>query len=133
MKPKITRPATVLGERTGRQAGGWKSFGDASSSFVKTASEQEQAAAAASIAWTDIFVSRLGRVGYWIRQCPACGFEHAHGGFPLFDPRLELGWRSSHCHQGGHVSGLLMRRGSPLALMLCADRVPIVYTHSEVR
>jgi hypothetical protein len=33
----------------------------------------------------------------------------------------------------GHVSGLLMRRGWPLALMLCADRVPIVYTHSEVR
>ncbi|MGA7183050.1 MAG: hypothetical protein WBY67_07045, partial [Pseudolabrys sp.] len=26
----------------------------------------------------------------------------------------------------GHVSGLLMRRGRPLALMLCADRVPIV-------
>ena len=25
----------------------------------------------------------------------------------------------------GHVSGLLMRRGWPLALMLCADRVPI--------
>jgi len=33
----------------------------------------------------------------------------------------------------GHVSGLLMRRGWPLALMLCADRVPIVYPHSEVR
>jgi hypothetical protein len=33
----------------------------------------------------------------------------------------------------GHVSGLLMRRGRPLALMLCADRVPIVYPHSEVR
>src|SRR5262249_21757034 len=33
----------------------------------------------------------------------------------------------------GHVSGLLMRRGWPLALMLCADRVPIVYTHSDVR
>ena len=26
----------------------------------------------------------------------------------------------------GHVSGLLMRRGWPLALMLCADRLPIV-------
>jgi len=33
----------------------------------------------------------------------------------------------------GHVSGLLMRRGWPLALMLCADRVPIVYMHLEVR
>jgi len=29
----------------------------------------------------------------------------------------------------GHVSGLLMRRMWPLALMLCADRVPIVSTH----
>src|SRR5579863_1134731 len=31
----------------------------------------------------------------------------------------------------GHVSGLLMRRGWPLALMLCADQVPIVNTHSK--
>ena len=29
----------------------------------------------------------------------------------------------------GHVSGLLMRRVWPLALMLCADLVPIVSTH----
>ena len=34
----------------------------------------------------------------------------------------------------GHVSGLLMRRMWPLALMLCADRVPIESTHfREVR
>jgi len=33
----------------------------------------------------------------------------------------------------GHVSGLLMRLGWPLALMLCADRVPIVFMHFEVR
>jgi hypothetical protein len=34
----------------------------------------------------------------------------------------------------GHVSGLLMRRMLPLALMLCADRVPNNRTHSkEVR
>ena len=33
----------------------------------------------------------------------------------------------------GHVSGLLMRREWPLALMLCADRVPIVCMHLEVR
>jgi hypothetical protein len=33
----------------------------------------------------------------------------------------------------GHVSGLLMRRGWPLALMLCADQVPIVHMHLEVR
>jgi len=29
----------------------------------------------------------------------------------------------------GHVSGLLMRPVWPLALMLCADRVPIESTH----
>ena len=33
----------------------------------------------------------------------------------------------------GHVSGLLMRRGWPLALMLCADRVPIHRAHSIMR
>jgi hypothetical protein len=33
----------------------------------------------------------------------------------------------------GHVSGRLMRRGWPLALMLCADQVPIVNTHSKMR
>jgi hypothetical protein len=33
----------------------------------------------------------------------------------------------------GHVSGLLMRQVWPLALMLCADRVPIENTHLEVR
>ena len=33
----------------------------------------------------------------------------------------------------GHVSGLLMRQVWPLALMLCADRVPIKMAHLEVR
>jgi len=33
----------------------------------------------------------------------------------------------------GHVSGLLMRPVWPLALMLCADRVPIVRMHFKVR
>src|SRR6266436_4154415 len=33
-------------------------------------------------------------------------------------------------HWSGAVSGLLMRRGWPLALMLCADQVPIESTHS---
>ena len=33
----------------------------------------------------------------------------------------------------GHVSGLLMRQVWPLALMLCADQVPIKLTHLEVR
>ena len=33
----------------------------------------------------------------------------------------------------GHVSGLLMRQERPLALMLCADRVPNKISHLEVR
>jgi len=33
----------------------------------------------------------------------------------------------------GHVSGLLLRHGWPLALMLCADQVPILRTHSKMR
>jgi len=33
----------------------------------------------------------------------------------------------------GHVSGLLMRRVWPLALMLCADQVPIESTYFKVR
>jgi hypothetical protein len=33
----------------------------------------------------------------------------------------------------GHVSGLLMRHDRPLALMRCADRVPIESLHLEVR
>jgi hypothetical protein len=33
----------------------------------------------------------------------------------------------------GHVSGLLMRRGWPLALMLFADQVPIEMAHLGVR
>jgi hypothetical protein len=33
----------------------------------------------------------------------------------------------------GHVSGLFMRQVWPLALMLCADRVPIVRMHLKVR
>ena len=33
----------------------------------------------------------------------------------------------------GHVSGLLMRQVWPLALMLCAERVPIESPHLEVR
>ena len=33
----------------------------------------------------------------------------------------------------GHVSGLLVRHVWPLALMLCADRVPILFMHLVVR
>jgi hypothetical protein len=33
----------------------------------------------------------------------------------------------------GHVSGLFVRHGWPLALMLSADQVPILITHSKVR
>jgi len=44
-----------------------------------------------------------------------------------------------HCEIGaglvgcGHVSGPLMRHDGPLALMLCADRIPIERSHFEVR
>jgi hypothetical protein len=44
-------------------------------------------------------------------------------------PWQELFWRRCRLVGCGHVSGLLMRRVWPLALMLCADRVPIVNTH----
>jgi hypothetical protein len=33
----------------------------------------------------------------------------------------------------GHVSGLFVRPMWPLAIMLCADRVPIESTHSKMR
>ncbi len=33
----------------------------------------------------------------------------------------------------GHVSGLLMRQVWPLALMLCADQIPIDRMHLKVR
>jgi hypothetical protein len=33
----------------------------------------------------------------------------------------------------GHVSGLFVRRGWPLALMLSADQVPIDRKHSKMR
>src|SRR6516165_9402557 len=33
----------------------------------------------------------------------------------------------------GHVSGLFVRPMWPLAIMRCADRVPIVNTHSKMR
>jgi len=42
-------------------------------------------------------------------------------------------WRFAALVGCGHVSGLLMRQVWPLALMLCADRIPIESTHLEVR
>ena len=54
------------------------------------------------IAWVHIFVSRLGRIGYWLPACPFCGFEHTHGAYEPFDPRTAVGIngrRASHCHQ----------------------------------
>jgi hypothetical protein len=68
-----------------------------------------------AIAWAHIFVSRLGKVGYWLPACPFCGCEHVHGGYKPFDPRKRqgfakfqtnlrgeqsLGWRGPHCHEG---------------------------------
>ena len=52
-------------------------------------------------AWVRIFVTREGRVGYWIRECPNCGYEHTHGSYPPFDPREfangPKGRRAPHC------------------------------------
>ena len=59
-------------------------------------------------------------------ECPlwvTCGRRH---GKSFFDVAAAL----VGC---GHVSGLLMRRMWPLALMLCADQVPIESTHFKVR
>jgi hypothetical protein len=82
-----------------------------------------------------IFVSRLGRIGYWIACCPMCGYEHVHGGYAPFDPRQRqgfakfqvnlkgpqsLGWRAPHCHQAprsdthegdGHEYELMLAAG----------------------
>ena len=61
------------------------------------------------------------------KQCPlwvTCGRRH---GKSFFDVSAAL----VGC---GHVSGLLMRRVWPLALMLCADRIPNNRAHfREVR
>jgi len=48
-------------------------------------------------------------------------------------PWQELSDRFAALVGYGHVSGLLTRQVWPLALMLCADRVPIVRKHSKVR
>ena len=57
-----------------------------------------------------VFVSRTGRVGYWIPRCPFCGHEHIHGSYEPFDPRSAegLGWRCSHCDQGGGTYELVL-------------------------
>jgi hypothetical protein len=48
-------------------------------------------------------------------------------------PWQELSYVAAALVGCGHVSGLFVRRGWPLALMLCADQVPIESTHLEVR
>jgi hypothetical protein len=109
------------------------------------------------IAWTHIFVSRLGRVGYWIACCPICGYEHTHGGYAPFDPREKqgyakvqvnlrgpqsLGWRVPHCHQapweavghGGHEYELMLAAGparfAPGANRARAARRTLAYLRS---
>ena len=64
------------------------------------------------IARVHVFVSRSGRIGYHITECPICWDEHIHGPYPIFDPRERqgfakfqnnlscaesLGWRAPHC------------------------------------
>src|SRR5215831_20364715 len=46
--------------------------------------------------------------------------------------RQELSYVDAALVGCGHVSGLLMRHGWPLALMLCADQVPIQTSHSKM-
>jgi hypothetical protein len=87
------------------------------------------------IAWVSVFVSWLGNVGYWIRQCPLCGHEHVHGGYVPFDPRTRqgfarfqfnlshaesLGWRAPHCHQPPRC-GTREDDGREYELMLTAE------------
>jgi hypothetical protein len=48
-------------------------------------------------------------------------------------PWQELSDASAALVECGHVSGLLMRQVWPLALMLCAEAVPIDSPHLEVR
>jgi hypothetical protein len=78
------------------------------------------------IALAHIFVSRLGRIGYWLPACSFCGHEHIHGPYPPFDPRERrgyskhqtnltgpnsLGWRGSHCCQSPHNFWCSIREG----------------------
>ena len=48
-------------------------------------------------------------------------------------PWQELSYVAAALVGCGHVSGLFVRRGWPLALMLSADQVPILHTHSKMR
>jgi hypothetical protein len=114
MRQKTLHPSAALSDRAGR-ARGWKSFADAPTHRFSAPSEREQGAAPGPMAWAHIFVSRLGKVGYWLPACPFCGCEHVHGGYEPFDPRKRqgfakfqtnlrgeqsLGWRGPHCHEG---------------------------------
>jgi hypothetical protein len=78
-------------------------LGDASISKFKPDTESEQADCLGAIALAHIFVTRLGRVGLWIPNCPNCGDEHVHGGYPPYDIREGFsaanGWRAPHCKQ----------------------------------
>ena len=91
----------------------------------------------------------------FMKQIASSEILKARTASPLFDPeadlRTDIGscplWvtcgrrpgKDGHCDVRaalvgcGHVSGLLMRQVWPLALVLCADRVPIVRMHFKVR
>jgi hypothetical protein len=88
-------PRPTPSNQRGLPGGDMEEFGDASNpTNIKTKEQRQEA-----IAWAHVFVTRFGDVGYWIPICPLCEFEHTHGGFAPFDPRLELSWLLSHCHQ----------------------------------
>ena len=68
-----------------------------------------------------------------ILRCSNCQSRNDAMGHVWTAPWQELSDATAALVGCGHVSGLLMRRGWPLALMLFADRVPIVFMHLEVR
>jgi hypothetical protein len=108
MRPKMPRPAAHAGAN---RAAGYSEelFGGASNSEHSKPQGHRQL-----IARVRVFVTRYGRIGYHIAECPICGDEHIHGTDPFFDPRERqgfakfqtnlscaesLGWRAPHCSQ----------------------------------
>ena len=107
MDPKIPRPAALAGAN--------RAAGQLEVLFRRASKPQDsnfQNPQQRLVAWTHVFVSRHGWIGYWIQQCPICGHEHIHGPYQRFDPRQRsgfakfqinlssprsLGWRGPHC------------------------------------
>jgi hypothetical protein len=92
------------GSLESQRATGLEEFSQtASGPTNKATTEPEQDDHSVPIAWSHIFVSRVGNVGLWIPRCPFCGFEHVHGGYRPYDIRQAFekcdGRRAPHCHQ----------------------------------